>query len=183
MRPFHRKLRREPMRVLLRHADAGQRGERRGPDHWRSLSPLGQAQAGELVARIGGLPITRVLSGPALRCRQTVLPLARELSLEVEPSRVLAENADPAELMRFLQRADTENAVLCTHRETLLGVFAELAVAGSRLIEGITRMEMAASWALYSAVDTPPRLRLIRSLADYGELSSSRDRYRWTPAG
>src|SRR5512142_1173705 len=166
MRPFQGRLRREPMRVLVRHADAGVRREWAGPDDWRGLSRLGRTQAQELVDRLGGLPVVRVLSSPALRCRQTVVPLARELSLEVEPCRWLAEDADPADVIRLIEEEATENAVLCTHRQTLLGVFGELAAVGSRLIDGVARMEMGAAWAWYGVATAPPRLRLLRPAAD-----------------
>lgn len=165
MRPFHRKLPREPRRILLRHADTGVDLDWRGTDEWRGLSPLGHAQARELAARLGGAPIDRVLAAPSLRCRQTVVPLARELLLAVEVCRPLAGDTDPVELLRFLETAESENAVLCTDRETLLGAFAQLAVAGSRLIDGVVGMEMAAAWELRPAIgDTPARLRLLRSV-------------------
>ena len=168
MRPFHRKVPREPLRVLVRHADAGIRRDWSGLDQWRGRSRLGHGQARELTARLDGLPITRVLSSPALRCRQTVIPLARELSLEVEPCRLLAGDCDPGELIRLLETAETENAVLCTHRETLLGVFGRFAmgVDGPRLIDGVARMEMAAAWAMYGTVGAPTLLRLLRPTDD-----------------
>lgn len=149
----------EPLHVLLRHADAGTREEWSGPDDWRGLTPLGHAQAREVVSRLGGLPILRVLSSPSLRCRQTVVPLARELSLDVEPCRPLAIGADPEELMRFLQDTETEGAVLCTHRETLQGLFARLATDGMVIAGGVAQMEKAAAWMLYGVADGPNGLR------------------------
>lgn len=152
------------MRLLVRHADAGVRRQRPGPDEWRGLTAAGHAQAQELVARLGGLPLLRVLTSPSLRCRQTVTPLARDAWLEVEPCRLLAIDADPTQLLRLLQHEETENAVLCTHRETLLGLFSHLALSGSRLIEGIARMNLAAAWALYGGPDVPTRLRYLPAL-------------------
>ena len=174
MRPFHRKLRREPMRVLLRHADAGVRGRSAGPDEWRGLTSVGHMQAQALVGRLGGLPIARLLSSPAQRCRQTVMPLARELAVEVEPCRLLSDGADPVELLRFLEAPETENALLCTHRETLLGVFALLAAVGPRLIEGVAPMRMAAAWTLHGPVGAPARLRHLRPMAEQVEQPAAR---------
>jgi len=151
----------EPTRVLLRHADAGTCRPWTGSDDWRGLTSLGHAQAGELAARLEGQPVRRVLSSPSLRCRQTVVPLAREVGLEVEPCRLLAVDAEPLQLARLLLAEDTVNAVLCTHRETLLGVFSYLARSGSRFVEGITDMEMAAAWILYGGRETPTRLRYL----------------------
>jgi 8-oxo-dGTP diphosphatase len=148
MGPPHRRPAPEPTRVLVRHADAGARGHRHGIDDWRRLTPLGQAQAQELAVRLRGLAIIRVLSSPSLRCRQTVVPLAVALRLDVEPCRLLRAGTDPVELARFLADPDTADAVLCTDREVLLAVFAYLADPGTRPADGLTPMAMAAAWAV-----------------------------------
>jgi phosphohistidine phosphatase SixA len=158
-RPYHRKLHPEPMRLLLRHADAGRRQQPAGLDQWQGLTALGHAQAQEIVHQLGGMPILRVLSSPALRCRQTVLPLAWELGLDVEPVPQLDADADPARTVELLRRADTENTVLCTHRETLAGVFRLFAAAGHRLADDTETIPAAATWALYGGPDRPVRLR------------------------
>src|SRR5438046_349803 len=111
MGPHHRNLRKEPTRVLLRHADAGLRREWVGADERRELTDLGHAQAYEVSVRLRTLAIERILSSPALRCRQTVQPLAQRLSLDVEPCRLLAVDADPVELARFLRHADSEQTL------------------------------------------------------------------------
>src|SRR5438874_1809614 len=95
----------EPLRLLLRHADAGDRQAWTGPDGRRVLSDLGRVQAQQLVARLGGLPIRRVLSSPAARCLQTVGPLARALGLKVETSPLVRIGGDPVVLARYLRRA------------------------------------------------------------------------------
>ena len=99
-----------PLRLLLRHADAGIRGESKGADEWRALSPLGWVQAEEVAARVGDLPILCIMSSPSLRCRQTVVPLARRLALDIEPCSELAVDADPGQLVRFLRDPQTEAA-------------------------------------------------------------------------
>jgi phosphohistidine phosphatase SixA len=138
--------------LLLRHADAGVRAEWRGSDEWRGLSPLGWEQAEEVAARLGGLPLRRVLSSPSLRCRQTVVPLARGLLVDVEPEPELAVGADPERLLRLLQDPETEWAVLCTHRETLEALFATLALAHPVTPAGSLPMEKAAAWLLRGAI-------------------------------
>jgi 8-oxo-dGTP diphosphatase len=158
-RPYHRKLHREPMRLLLRHADAARRQRASGPDQWWGLTALGHAQAQEIADGLGGMPILRVLSSPVLACRQTVLPLARDLGLEVEAFPQLGADADPAHAVELLRQAETENTVLCTHRETLAGVFGLLAAADHRLADGAEPIPPAAAWALYGGPDRPVRLR------------------------
>jgi phosphohistidine phosphatase SixA len=141
-----------PVRLLLRHADAGVRAEWTGADDWRGLSPLGRVQAEEVAARLGSLPLLRVLSSPSLRCRQTVVPLARDLALDVEPRRELAADADPGRLLRFLRDPETEAAVLCTHRETLETLFRHLALGHTVVPASSPPMEKAAAWLLRGVV-------------------------------
>lgn len=141
-----------PVRVLLRHADAGVRAEWVGADDWRGLSPLGWLQAEEVAARLGGLPLLRILSSPSLRCRQTVVPLARGLAVDVEPHRELAADADAGGLARFLQDPATQSAVLCTHREPLEALFTQLARGRSLIPPGGPPMDMAAAWLVRGVI-------------------------------
>ena len=141
-----------PFRVLIRHADAGSRAAWVGHDDWRGLTDLGCAQAVEAAARLRGLPILRVLSSPALRCRQTVVPLARELSLDIESCWQLGATVELRHLLRFLGEDETESAVLCTHRETLQMLFAHLAEVEAARADRVTPMSMAAAWILYGTV-------------------------------
>ena len=159
MRPYHRKLSIEPTRVLVRHADAGRREAWAGDDGLRELTRIGHKQADDLAVRIGGMPILRVLSSPALRCQQTVTPLANELSIRVELCSLLGPDADPDRLLRFLQAAETENAVVCTHRETLIGLFDRLMPGGPAEVAGAAPMAMAAAWILQGGAGGPHRLR------------------------
>ena len=142
-----------PERLLVRHADAGNRDEWTGPDDWRPLSPLGWEQAAELPARVAGTPVMRILSSPSLRCRQTVVPLARHLGLDVEPCHQLHVGADGAQLLRFLQDPETEGAVICTHRETLERFFAELEAVGMTVPRTGGTMPKASAWLLHGPLD------------------------------
>lgn len=70
---------------LVRHAHAGKRSKWDGPDRERPLSDRGEKQAVLLGQHLAGLEpaVTRVLSSPAVRCVQTVQPLADQLGVEV----------------------------------------------------------------------------------------------------
>ena len=150
----------EPIRVLLRHADAGLKSEWYGPDDWRGLTEFGHDQARAVVAVLDGLPIQRILSSPCLRCRQTVVPLARALELDVEPCWQLGAAVEPADLVALLADPGTESAVVCTHRETLQLLFEHLAGTYQVLAEAAEPMEKGAVWILRGAVGgpRPPRL-------------------------
>ena len=149
-----------PVRLLLRHADAGVRALSGTADEWRGLSALGHVQAEDVVGRLRGLPLFRVLSSPSLRCRQTVVPLARELGVDVEPCRELAVDAGPGALLRFLGDPDTDAAVLCTHREALELLFTELALRGSAVPAIDPPMEKAAAWLVLGLVGDGSGARL-----------------------
>lgn len=164
MRPYHRKLRPEPLRILVQHADANRSGP--GPTDGKCprLTHRGRAQAEELALRLSGLPIARVLASPARPCLQTVEPLATDVGVPVEPCALLAAAADLDLVARFLTATETENAVLCTNRELILGVFSQLALSGTRLIDGLALMDMAGAWALHGGGGLPIRVDCLRPL-------------------
>jgi phosphohistidine phosphatase SixA len=155
----------EPVRVLLRHADAGLKSEWPGPDDWRGLTELGHDQARAVVGMLGDLPIQRILSSPSLRCRQTVVPLARARELDVEPLWQLGRNTEPVDVLALLADPDTAAAVVCTHRETLQAVFSLLSWSGDAVARAGDPMEKAAAWILRGTVgsERPARLEYLGS--------------------
>jgi phosphohistidine phosphatase SixA len=141
-------------RVLLRRADAQPRAEWLGVEEWRGLSARGRAQAETLVARLADLPVRRVLSSPSLPCRQTVVPLARSLGIDVEVCAELSHRAPLDGLQALLAEDATEGAVFCTHREVLGHLFAALShAAGSPVPPAVPP---AASWTLAGGRSVAP---------------------------
>jgi phosphohistidine phosphatase SixA len=141
-------------RVLLRRADALPRGEWLGVEEWRGLSPRGRAQADALVARLSDVRVRRVLSSPSLRCRQTVVPLARSLDVDVEVCPELSPQAPIDRLQALLEDAATEGAVFCTHREVLGRLFADLSRAAGSTVPAT--VPHAASWTLVGGCSVAP---------------------------
>ena len=93
------------MIVVLRHAWAGDSSEWVGDDLRRPLDKRGRRQADELVGLLEPYPIDRILSSPAIRCVQTVEPLARARGLSIEVRDELSEgrqHADGSALVRSL---------------------------------------------------------------------------------
>jgi 8-oxo-dGTP diphosphatase len=91
--------------LLIRHASAGDRGDCEGEDRLRPLDGRGREQASRLAQLLENYEITRVLSSPAVRCVQTVEPLARTRGLEIEVREELGEEQQDeagAELVRSL---------------------------------------------------------------------------------
>jgi phosphohistidine phosphatase SixA len=100
------------MLLVVRHADAGDKRSWTGPDRLRPLSPTGCRQAEGLVVRLEDYPVDRILSGPTLRCQQTMQPLARDRFLEIEPLAALGVDAAPTQLRALFWDRRLGNAVV-----------------------------------------------------------------------
>jgi len=105
---------------IVRHSSAGDRAAWVGDDDERPLDDLGRRQAAWLVEVLSVRRVGRILSSPAVRCVQTVEPLAaaRAVELEVEPA--LAEGASAAalSLVRDLGEPHSD-VVLCSHGDVI----------------------------------------------------------------
>lgn len=101
--------------LLIRHASAGDRTAWTKDDRARPLDKRGARQATSLVELLAPYTIDRILTSPAVRCVQTVEPLAEARELAIEVSEDLTEELQwtlGAELVRSLAGGD---AVVCGH--------------------------------------------------------------------
>jgi 8-oxo-dGTP diphosphatase len=101
--------------LLIRHASAGDRDDWVGDDLLRPLDGRGRSQAAGLPELLSDYEIARVLSSPAVRCVQTVEPLARSRGLDIAVREELSEDQQGeagAELVRALIG---EQAAICVH--------------------------------------------------------------------
>jgi 8-oxo-dGTP diphosphatase len=121
----------DAVRLLVRHADAGSKHEWVGPDAERPLSPVGWRQANGLVGLLGDFPAARLLTSPALRCRQTVAPLAAAYGLDAEAAVELGTDSDIDGLLGLLEAPETREAVLCTHGEVFRSLMDRLGGRGT----------------------------------------------------
>ena len=64
--------------ILLRHgrSSANAAGVLAGRTPGVELDETGRSQAARVVERLAGVPLAEIVSSPALRCEQTVAPLA-----------------------------------------------------------------------------------------------------------
>lgn len=69
---------------LVTHMDAGDRATWAGDQDERPLSDPGQRQAARLASALALARIDALFCSPALRCRQTVQPLADRLGLPIQ---------------------------------------------------------------------------------------------------
>lgn len=110
--------------VMVRHASAGKRSRWEGRDEDRPLDERGRSQAAALVALLSAFDVQRIHSSDALRCRDTVAPLAATAGLSVEIEPLLGEAAalrhGDAARRTLLQLVRTPGrAVLCVQRKSL----------------------------------------------------------------
>ena len=146
----------EPL-YLVRHAKAGSRAEWRGNDPHRPLSVKGRRQANGLVAAFRGRPINRILSSPAVRCVQTVEPLARDRSLPIETVPWLLEGTDGPTLLEKI-RSLSGPAVLCAHGDAIPKIVLPLVEDGVP-VEGPMVWKKGSTWVLDRDLGFPSRLR------------------------
>lgn len=130
---------------LIRHAMAGARTP--GPrDMYRQLTPDGHAQAAGLVAELEEAEVTKVLSSPATRCAQTVMPLAAERGLEIDEQPDLWEGSRIDHVLSLLESNADNGAIVCTHGDIIPAVVEMLAEQGVE-VRG-RGCETASTWIL-----------------------------------
>lgn len=112
--------------ILVRHAHAGTKADWIDDDEQRPLSARGRSQASSLIGTLAADPVECVWSSPAVRCLETVAPLAAARGLPVLSTQLLAKDAPIELLLAWLLAHHSSPWVLCTHGE----VFTSLLTAG-----------------------------------------------------
>lgn len=123
--------------VVVRHAHAMARSKWSSADPLRPLDARGRERAKALVPFLGAFGVTRVVTSPAIRCLDTVLPYAVAAGAGMRLKTGLSEEAfaerperAPHHLVRLLERG--EPCVLCSHGVVLSPLLDALAaIAGS----------------------------------------------------
>ena len=122
--------------LVVRHGSAGNHLDWKGDDADRPLDSRGLAQAASLAEAFADFPVSVVLSSRAVRCQQTVLPLAQRAGLEVAPDPVLCEGGSlrALRLVETLARDDGQNdmTVLCSHGDVISEILHNLMLTGVR---------------------------------------------------
>ncbi|MCA1691129.1 MAG: histidine phosphatase family protein [Acidimicrobiales bacterium] len=136
--------------LLVRHAKAGSRQKWNGPDHLRPLSKKGWDQAFGLVGLLDEFAVTRVLSSPFLRCRQTVEPLAGQRKLTVEDHEALAEGAPLESSTGLVRDLAREPVVLCSHGDVIPELLDALARTDGLSLPADYPYPKGSTWVLYA---------------------------------
>jgi len=117
------------------------------------LSPRGRIQAEALVPLLAEFRPRRILSSPAVRCFETVRPLAEALGLPIESVGELAEGNGPSAL-RLLHRMAGETAVLSTHGDIAAEVLDTLTPGLTAKARARLRLLKGEVWVIQSTGET-----------------------------
>jgi len=118
---------------LIRHAIAGVRNNLDPHDDRRELDPIGWEQAHAIANYHGSQEIEAVYASPALRCRQTVTPLAERLEMEVTLAPELFEGAAPSTSIEFVRSFVGRTVAMCSHADVIPDVLRCLEIGGSKM--------------------------------------------------
>jgi phosphohistidine phosphatase SixA len=138
-----------PTLIMVRHADAGERGAWVGPDAERPLTDLGRLQAQALVLLLGprlAAAGTKVHASPTLRCVDTVAPLATHLGTTPLEDPELFEGSSSKPLMARIRTLATD-AVWSTHGDLIPSLLIALADRGVQLASD-PKCAKAGAWEL-----------------------------------
>lgn len=142
-----------PPVLLVRHASAGSRERWAGADLERPLDHVGRHQAVLLADHAAAFRPESIYSAEALRCQQTVEPLAARLGLSVRCEPALGEQANLADVTAALAvlhavAAAGRPAVLCSQGGVIPALLAALSAdVPTRQLP--TRARKGSLWTLF----------------------------------
>jgi exopolyphosphatase/guanosine-5'-triphosphate,3'-diphosphate pyrophosphatase len=111
---------------LVRHGRAEKRTRWDGPDALRPLTGEGLRHAERVGLKLRRNRPDRLLASPALRCRQTLEPLAHRLGLSIETRQWLAKGEDAGKAADLLRQERGQRIVCCSHTDMLAELESEL---------------------------------------------------------
>jgi phosphohistidine phosphatase SixA len=132
---------------LVRHAKAGDRRTWTGDDPSRPLSKTGRRQAKALVRVLSSRVIERLLSSPAVRCVDSLRPLADQRGLPIEPRDEQLEGAPLSGLLGSLDELRSTPSVVCGHGDLIPAVVEHLEAQGA-IVASERGWKKASIWVL-----------------------------------
>jgi broad specificity phosphatase PhoE len=113
----------------------------------RPLTAGGRRQAFGLVKVLDGSRVKRILSSPALRCRQTVAPLAFQTGVAAEVDARLFEGKGADGALALLRQLPDGTAVLSSHGDVIPELLARLETSGVDIDDKL-RCAKGSAWLL-----------------------------------
>jgi len=134
---------------VIRHASAGARDRFGGNDLDRPLDGRGRDQSFALADVLGDRPIVRLVSSEALRCTQTLGPMAARFGLPVETDEALTEGASAHATVELLRELAVEagDVALCSHGDVIPAALSSLLYDGMVVI-GSRGCDKGSIWEL-----------------------------------
>jgi 8-oxo-dGTP pyrophosphatase MutT (NUDIX family)/phosphohistidine phosphatase SixA len=120
--------------VTLRHAKALARSDWDGSDASRPLTERGSNQAASIVGPLRAFGVRKIVTSDAVRCVETVKPLAKALGRKIVQTEKISQDAweDGTDDLRSVVGKRVRSgkpAVLCSHGPVLPGLLSEIALA------------------------------------------------------
>lgn len=137
---------------LVRHAKAGKRSQWDREDALRPLDDAGMRQAAALADRLSEYAPVALVSSPAVRCRETLEPLAERCGLVVVSEPKLYEEL-PYEIALDYVMGVADRTVLCSHGDVIPAIIDALVRRGMH-VEGMRDSRKASVWVLDRDGDT-----------------------------
>lgn len=143
--------------IALRHAKAVSRSDWAGSDASRPLTERGLTQASGIVAPLRAFGVRKIITSDAVRCVQTVTPLARSLGrLPVERATISQDawedgTSDVRAVIGKRVRAG-KPAVVCSHGPVLPDILTEIALATGTVRGSYVSSAAALDVAAFSVV-------------------------------
>ena len=150
--------------IALRHAKAIPPYQFHGPDAERTLTERGRTEAKAIVPGLRAFGVEKIVTSTAVRCLQTVEPLAKALKLSVKQTALISQDAyesaesDIRQVVAKRLRKQT-TVVLCSHGPVLPEIVREVArVTGTAPAVTVSRagdLPVAGFSVLHLSVDRP----------------------------
>ncbi|UWF77076.1 MULTISPECIES: NUDIX hydrolase [Microbacterium] len=143
--------------IALRHAKALPRSEWDGPDAERPLTERGMRQAKAIVGPLRAFGVRRIVTSDAVRCVQSVAPLAKKIgrtpvrTAKISQDAWEAGTADIRSVIGKRVRA-RKPAVVCSHGPVLPAIMSEIALATGTLQGSYVGSASALDVAAFSVV-------------------------------
>jgi 8-oxo-dGTP diphosphatase len=139
--------------VLLRHAKAIERTDWAGEDTDRPLSSVGERQAKRLLTVLQPYGIEEIHSSSAVRCYETITPLARSLNIDFFFTDSLSEDVhrkDKSRPVKYIERLLVNNfpILICSHNPVLPNVVSGFVEKFGVEIDE-TKLEPGDSWVVH----------------------------------
>lgn len=131
----------------MRHASAGDRSAWVGEDRLRPLDARGWEQSLVIADLIVPMGCAALISSPAIRCIQTLKPLASKSGLHVEVDERLAEGADSGPFLSFLEACE-DGTVLCSHGDLIPAALEVMVRHGLTIDEKVKKVRKGSVFAI-----------------------------------